>query len=405
MLTRAALGSHGHHAVQAGRVLWNNRGHIARGAKWAYNRINKKAKYNHPTPKSSRRGGAQVSDHKIASLATMHGGVEKVYKKLHLRKGTKQKLLPGYAKSKYDYYGSNNSNSGRQQYATLFYAGTYQQLLIASGVGYNQQQAPHSLMDYFPYQKTTNASGPAGNVQVAQPAMEKVYIRNINVHMVFSNWNATEADMILYVFEMKKPGLISNNSTGVYQDPFNLWSQGYADAGLGIAAEVQRKLSTVAVLGYGNPSILYEKPTTSDVFKQYWKIVHQEEFRLASGETTRDITLGINYNKMFSRDQLSRYAQSLNSTTTIGVPGTLCFAIVQRGASVGKTLTDNSAAIVPTEIGYVAEVEYILKFPMKNLSTSKVETVVQTQYADATSVTVMNEVDVVQTIPGATTQV
>lgn len=303
-------------------------------------------------------------------------------------------MLPGIFKQKWDYNGIANSPSGRQTVQTMFHLNTYEQLTVPSGVGYNIRQSPFATFDMNPFQSTTSTTAPGGTI-VARPKTGKIFVKEFDIHFIFSNWGNTEADCELYVFKAKKEAYNPGGINVAYDDPYNAWNKGYADTGLGQSAFIQRKLATSAVQGYGQNQILYAKPGDSRVLKSYHQQVHEESFRLASGQSTRDLTMKIKMNKIFSRDELDKNYQTLNNSVNFLPVGGLTFLLVVRGASVGKAATDLTATVVPAEVGWIAEVGEISKSLAANMTTDRVETYAQTQYADATNVSIMNDVDVV----------
>lgn len=371
---------HGGKAVKAGKRI----------ADW-YNDRNKRPNEK-PHSTGNKRRKLTVSDARASRNATMHGGVEKVYKKIVLYKIPKVKLLPGKWKVKWDYFGTVGCNSGRQAAQTMFFLGTDSQMTVSSG-SYSIQGAPCALFDMNPYKTPTNVNMPGG-INIA-PNLQKLYIKNWMVKMIFSNWGNTECDCELYVFKAKK--LANLGAVGTINltlnDPFNTWNAGLRDAGEGQTVLTQRKLATPAVRGYENNSVLYSRPYHSEALKKYWQIVHLEEFRLTTGQGTRDLTLSIDANKVYSRDEILQYENTTGASNCL--PGGLCFLLVCRGAAVGKTAADGSAATCPTEVGYVAEIVCTQLALAENLSLSKFSTTMQTQYADATNVSIINDNDTV----------
>lgn len=371
---------HGGKAVKAGRKI----------ADW-YNDRNKRL-HDKPHSTGNKRRKLTVSDAKASRNATMHGGVEKVYKKIVLYKQPKAKLLPGKWKVKWDYFGTTACNSGRQSAQTMFFLGTDSQMTTGSN-SYSIQGAPVALFDMNPYKSTTSIAMPGGTI--AQPNLQKLYIKNWMVKLIFSNWGNTECDCELHVFKAKK--LANLGAVGTINltlnDPFNMWNAGLRDAGQGQSVLTQRRLATPAVRGYENNSVLYSRPNHSESLKKYWQTVHLEEFRLTSGQGTRDLTLSIDANKIYSKDEILQYENTAGASTCL--PGGLCFLLVARGAAVGKTAADGSAATCPVEVGYVAEIVCTQYALQENLTVSRFSTTVQTQYADATNVSLINDNDTV----------
>lgn len=372
----------------AGKIARRTANHAAN---WA---VNKASSWYHQPSKSThthkkRKRSEGTSDRMISMGAGQHGEVEKTFQIVRLYKKPKAKLMPGCFKQKWDYAGSVSSNSGRQNANSLFALNTYSQLTQNTGVGYNGYQSPFSVFDMNPNQAESSTTAPGG--LVVRPKMGKAFLKEYDIHMLFTNWGNTEAEVELYVFKNKKLAQISPGGVDITKDdPYNIWNKGYIDMGNSQTVMTQRKLATAAVQGAGANYILYAKPTDSKVLRKYYSIAHHEQFRLPTGQSSRDLTLKIIMNKIYSRDELDKCYQTLSNNATFSPPGGLHVMLVTRGASVGNTTS--GAAVVPTSVGWVAEVSLISKSLMDNLSTVRLETYTQTQYADAT-VNVMNEID------------
>jgi len=316
-----------------------------------------------------------------------HGEVDKIYRTINLSTRKRPQGEGPPISIQYDYYGAQTTTSGRQAANSLFYLNLPGMYQTSSGVGYTARQSPTGYFSLLPYRTTTATAGPAAAV-VAFPLNLRLGYHSTTVKFVLSNWGNTHVECLLYILVAKK-----THTLGTAQ-PEDYWSNGYADSGLGMAASVQRKLATSAVAGYPTRNVLYTKPNDSQVFKNYWKIAHLEEVRLTSGQTTMNMTFNIKMNKLIEYDKISAIVTAQGGTASnVVMPGSLSFMLVTRGASVGKTATDATAAIVPTEIGWVAQIKHWFQNAPKGSTELKIMEAVQTEYADATNTTTMNEID------------
>lgn len=345
----------------------------------------------HATQQERKRLGSKKERSEQVS-AERHGAIGKIFKHIHVYKAPKVKCEPGSATEKFDNNGVLTWTSNTQGVTMLQYLNTYDQILTSSGVTYSNKQQPNALMDFDPFEKTTNVIPPAAGV-VAQPRMDKVFVKTIYYKITLTNFQTTASEFEIYLMKAKKP---LNLNT---MEPFQLWNNGYVDAALGQSVGVQRTVAVAGTTGYPTYSMITSKPGDSRILKQYWQILDVQPGTLSAGDATVRFTYALHVNKVFKRDDFIQAATLVGSGANTAVAGTLAFMLVARGCSAVFNTVSNQAAMAGGQIGLVAAVTEVIKFPMSNKSTGKIINTTQENYIGIiTNEKQVNEVDTVVTV-------
>lgn len=325
--------------------------------------------------------------------ALQHGEVVKFYKTIKIT-GAHQRGEGGCMIAQWDLFGTQTSGSGTQAASTFIYLNMPQMYMnTTTNTSPMKYESPVGFYDLCAYQATTNPVGPAAAI-VARPLNQLIHLRNIILRLTITNWASTEATIQIYILRSKKSQDIS------VLTPEGLWDRGYSDSGLGQIVAVQRALATAAVSGFGKKEFLYANPKDSEVFKSNWAIEHMQQVRLTSGNSTAELTMNLKYHKTYKRDVIQNIMDAVANVSpapNVVMPGTLAIMVVQKGCSVGKTTVDNSAAISPTSIGWVANTKYIFQNAKGRAVTEPtIRNFTEFEYANAVNTKQINDLDAQQ---------
>lgn len=262
---------------------------------------------------------------------------------------TKMYLVPVASKRKHktggatwnyriNYHGILTSGIGAQSFNDMFLINTVAQMFTSSGNGYNVGQSYTALNLLNPYQKMT------GSTLWATPIFsnDQFVIKYVNVYLDITNFGDSAVNLDIHLFK----AATSHNDL-----PTTVVNNGLLVQGNNVAALGVPTLSAVDTQGSLAMTMPGVAPQEYKQLSKSWKTVGLKSVNLAAG-ASENLCFKILLNKKVEQQSLAEIAAYYNTST-------MCFSAVQRG-SLAKDTVNIDASYANTEIGWIANVQYVM---------------------------------------------
>lgn len=224
-----------------------------------------------------------------------HSGISsntiRIWRKKHRLRKNERWL--GIWRYQQEHKGNIVGAAGKQSVGEWASVAAKDQLIVNTGIGYNNFQNNRSIADLNPYR---NISGSGLFTAGYQPQNDRFFLQSCQMRCEFTNMSAIASIIDVYVVTPKD--MTTTNPSAAMSSGFNV-----DDNGIPAATFPAPGSAVTDVVGGFTADSVYVKPNDSSSFRSSWKICAVKSCKLEGG-STQLLNVDIQINKVIMEEKL-----------------------------------------------------------------------------------------------------